>query len=131
MLRMRSSGRLLLDGATDVDEIVGDDTESDPAVHADVTFVAAAVETVASLDHTDASLTSNAPLLSVAEPALPLIALAVGAPGRAIGNADALDAFDLRGRLIPERVECGVRCHQTRRAAEQRLMCLDRGDQQV
>src|SRR5947208_7117024 len=113
---MRSRGRLLLHGATDVDDIVGDHTESDPAVHADITFVAAAVETVATLDHTDASLTSDAPLLSVAEPALPLLTLAFGALGRAIGNADAPDAFGLRGRLIPERVESGVRCHQARRA---------------
>ena len=127
----RLRDRLLLDGAPEVEHIVGNDTEPDPAVHPNVALVAASSEAVAPLDHADASFRPGAPFLTVAEPALPLLALALGALGRAIGNADALDAFRLRGRLIPERVECGIRCHQTRRAAEQRLMCLDRGDQQV
>ena len=131
MVEARLRGRLLFHRATDVDDIVGDDAEPDPAVHSDVALVAAAVEAMAPLDHADAPLASGAPLLAVAEPALPLLALALGALGRAIGNADAFDALCLRGRLVLERVECGVRRHQARRAAEQRLMCLDRCDQQI
>src|SRR6202158_306892 len=123
--------RLLLHDASDVDDIICDDAEADPTFHSDVTFVSAAIEPMAPLDHADSSLTSDAPLLAVAEPALPLLAFALGAFGRSIRDANTLDAPGLRGRLVPERVECGVRRHQVRDAAEQCLMCLDRGDQQV
>ena len=74
-------GRLLFHGATDVNDIVGDDAEPHPAVHSDVALVAAAVETVSPLDHADASLASGAPFLAVAEPALFLLALAFEALG--------------------------------------------------
>ena len=36
---------MFFDGAADVDDIVGDDAEPDPAVHSDITFVAASIET--------------------------------------------------------------------------------------
>ena len=91
----------------------------DPAVHSDIALVAAAVETMSPFCDSDASLATGAPLLAAAEPALFLLAFAFEAFGRTIGNADALYAF------------CGVRRHQTRRASEQCLMCLDRDDQQV
>src|SRR5690348_9649065 len=88
--RLRLSDHALLDGAPEVDDIVGNHAEPNPAVHSEVTLVAASLEPVAPLDHADASLASDAPLLAVAEPALTLLALALGALGRAIGNADAL-----------------------------------------
>src|SRR5207245_711716 len=88
-------GRLLFDGATDVDKIVGDDAKTDPSVHSDEALVAATDEAVPSLDHADASLASGAPFLAVAEPALSLLALAFRAFGRAIGNANALDTLRL------------------------------------
>ncbi len=43
--------RLLFHGATDVDEVVGDDAEADPAVHADIALVAAAREAVSPFDN--------------------------------------------------------------------------------
>jgi hypothetical protein len=52
--------------------------------------VTAAVETVPPFGDADASLASGPPLLAVAEPALPLLSFALGALGRAVGNADAL-----------------------------------------
>jgi hypothetical protein len=83
-----------------------------PTVHCDVALVAAAVEAIAPFDHADASLASGALLLAVAEPALFLLAFAFGAFGRAIGNADAFDAFRLRCSLVFGGVECSVRCPQ-------------------
>src|ERR1700691_5600184 len=124
-------GSFLFHRATDVDDIVGDDAEPDPTVHSDESLVAATDEAVASLDHADASLTSGAPLLTVAEPALSLLALALRAFGRAIGNADAFDALCLRSSLVLSGVECCVRRHQARRACQQRLVRLDSGNQQV
>ena len=93
--------RRLLDGlffhcATDVNDVVGDDTEPDPTLHSGIAFVVAAIEPVSPLDHADASLASGPPFLSVAEPALPLLSFALGTLGRTVGNADALDALRVR-----------------------------------
>ena len=59
------------DGASDVDQIVCDDTEADPAFHAVIAFVAAAGKgRLPALYNTDASLAAGAPFLTVSEPAL-------------------------------------------------------------
>ena len=79
--------------AADVEEIVGDHAEPDPTLHSGVALVAAAAKPVPPFDHADASLASGPPFLAVAEPTLLLLALALGAFGRAIGNADAFDAL--------------------------------------
>jgi hypothetical protein len=76
MVARRLRGGLRFHGATDVDNIVGDDTEPDPAAHTDVALVSAAVEAVPPLDDANASLGPGAPLLTVAEPAFPLLAFA-------------------------------------------------------
>src|SRR6266508_1994203 len=79
-------GGLLLHGLADVDEVIGDHAEPDPALHAGFALVPATVEAVAAFDDADASLASGAPFLAVAEPALLLLALALGALGGAIGD---------------------------------------------
>ena len=91
---------LLGHDAADVDKIISDHAEADPALHSGIAPVAAAIETVSPLDHADATLASGAPFLAVAKPALLLLAFALGALGRAIGNADALDALGFRCSLI-------------------------------
>src|SRR3989442_10935045 len=101
---LRSGG----EHAADVDQVVGDDTEADPAFHAVGPFVATAIEAVPPLDDTDAPLTPGPPLLTVAEPALFLFALALRALGGSVRNADARDALRVRGRFIGARVERGV-----------------------
>ena len=63
-------------GAAEVDEVVGDDAEPDPALHTIITFVSAAGEAVPALDDADAALATGSPLLAVAEPALLLLAFA-------------------------------------------------------
>ena len=62
----------------DVHQVVGDDPEADPAVHAVFAMVATAVESVSAFEHTDAAFTADAPPLSATEPALAF----VGVPRR-------------------------------------------------
>src|ERR1700730_15305971 len=73
----RLRGLLFFHRAADVDEIVSDHAESDPAFHSDEALVAATIETVSPLDDADASLASGPPFLAVAEPALLLFAFAL------------------------------------------------------
>ena len=88
--------------------IVGDDPEPDPALHSIVAGIPASVETMPTLAYTDASLAPGAPSLAAAEPALLLLALAVGALGGAIGKADTFDASGVRRDLVFGGVEAGV-----------------------
>src|SRR5262245_2114719 len=71
----------LLQSSADVDEVVGDHAKPGPALHADLASVAATVEPVSPLDHTDASLASGPPFLAVAEPPLLLLASALNTLG--------------------------------------------------
>jgi hypothetical protein len=48
----------------DVDDIVGDHTEADPALHSDEAPVTAPVEAMSAFDHADAALTAGAPFLA-------------------------------------------------------------------
>ncbi len=54
----------------DIDEVIGNDSQTHPAMHACITFIEAAAESVASLEHADAPFATDAPFLSFAEPAL-------------------------------------------------------------
>src|SRR5215471_2031375 len=72
---------LVLDRATNIDEVVGKHSKSDPAFDADIAAISAAVETVPPLGDADASLAAGAPFLAVAEPTLLLLAFAFGALG--------------------------------------------------
>ena len=85
--------RLLFHRAANVDDVVGDDAEANPAVHSVEAFVVATIETVSPLDHADATLAAGPPFLAVAEPTLLLLAFALRALGGAVGDADALDAL--------------------------------------
>ena len=118
-------------GATDVDEVVGDDAEADPAIHPEGSLVPATAESVSPFDDADAPLAPGTPLLAATEPALFLLAFAFNAFGGPIGNTDALDAFGLRSSLIPGGIECSVRSDQTRHASQQSTMRVDGWDQQV
>ena len=57
--------RFLLDGAPEVEHIVGNDTERDPAAHPTVALIAASSGAVAPLDHAHASFRPGAPFLTV------------------------------------------------------------------
>ena len=59
-----------------IDEVVGDDAKADPALHSGKAFVATSIQSVSSLDDTNAAFAPGAPFLAVSEPALFLLALA-------------------------------------------------------
>jgi hypothetical protein len=71
-------GWLGSDSVVEVDKIVGDDPEPDPALHSIVAGIPRSVETVPALADTDAPRPPGAPSLAGAEPALLLLAFAVG-----------------------------------------------------
>src|SRR5215470_1216125 len=123
--------RRLFHSATDVDEIVGDDAEADPAIHSNRSLVAATAKAVSPFDDADAALASGAPLLAVTEPALFLLAFAFKAFGRPIGNTEALDALCLRSSFIAGGIECSIGCDQARHASQQSAMRVDGWDHQV
>ena len=100
---------LLGHGAADVDQVVGNHPEADPALDTGIPLVPAAIESMPSFDHADATLAAGPPFLAVAEPTLLLFAFALRALGGAVGDADALDALGFRGRLVLGRVEAGIR----------------------
>jgi hypothetical protein len=79
-----------------VDEIIGNHGESYPAFQSRFSFISAAIESVAPLDHANAPFASGPPFLALAEPAFLLFPLALGAFGGAIGNADAFDTLLFR-----------------------------------
>src|ERR1700688_3692579 len=64
----------------DIDEVVGNDSQTHPAMHARIPFIEAATESVASLEHADAPFAADAPSLRFAEPALLLAPSAAGGP---------------------------------------------------
>ena len=79
--------------ASNINEVIRNHTEPDPAFHSIITFVPAAIETVPPLGDADAPLRSGPPFLTLAEPAFLLLAFAFCAFGGAIGNANAFDAL--------------------------------------
>src|SRR5215469_16421375 len=115
----------LFQSAADVDEVVGDDAEADPAFHSSRSLVAATAEAVSPFDDADAPLASGAPLLAVTEPALFLLAFALKAFGRPIGNTETLDTLCLRSSFIAGGIECSVGRDQARHAAQQSTMRVD------
>jgi hypothetical protein len=115
-------------GLSNVDDIVSDDAEPNPAPHPVITFVPGATEIMSALFHANASLASGPPFLAVAEPTL---AFARDAFGRAIGDADALDALCFGCFLTLVGVEGGVGRHQVRRASPRGLVGFDRRNKQI
>src|ERR1700757_3303049 len=121
----------LVDGAADVDEIIGDHAEPDPTLHSIFAFVATAVEAVSPLAHADAALAAGPPFLAVPEPALPLLAPALSALGGTVGHADALDALGFGRGLVLAGIEGRVGSNQVRHASNRPLVEFDRRNEQV
>ena len=96
----------------EVDQIVGDDAQANPALHAREPFVATAVQAMAALKQTDATFTAGAPLLSVAKPAFLLEAFTLRALGGPIGDGDALDSPGAGGVLVGLREKSGIGANQ-------------------
>src|SRR5258705_2362308 len=103
--------------SADVNEVVADHAESNPALHSTITFVTATVQSMPPFHHADASFATGSPFLAVSEPALFLLPLTLGAFGGAIGNAYPLHAFFMRRRFVGGREKAGVGSDQVREAS--------------
>src|SRR5437867_12276393 len=96
------------ESAADIDEVVADDAESDPAFHAVLSFVTTAIESMASLYEADPALASGSPFLAITEPALFLQLLALVALGRAVRNRQALHSQGVRCGFVLGGKECRI-----------------------
>src|SRR5580693_3632206 len=113
---------------TDIDEVIGDDSQTHPALHARIPFIEAAAESVASLEHADAPFAADAPSLRFAEPAL-LLALSPLRTLRAqIGNRDPCDSQFLRSLFVGSGEKSGVAGRHARDHAEPLPMLFNRRD---
>ena len=114
----------------DVHQIVSDDAEPDPSVHAVDAMVATATQAVTTFEHTDATFAPDAPALAAAEPVLPLI----GTPRRRLGAATRQDHASNTasggGLFVGRRAEAAIARGQIRRAGEDRLVAIQRGGPQ-
>src|SRR6266550_594087 len=115
---------------SDIDEVIGNDSETDPAMHACITFIEAAAESVASFEHADAPFATDAPFLSFAEPALLLTLSPLRTLGAEKRNGDLSNSQLLRRRFVGGREKSGVASHHARDYAELLLMLFNRRDQQ-
>src|SRR5262249_42214789 len=70
---MPSCGRRRVCEGRDVHQIVGDNAEAHPAVHAVFAMVTTAVESMSAFQYTDPAFAADAPPLSPTEPALALV----------------------------------------------------------
>ena len=105
-----------------IDEVIGDHAESDPAPHPVIALIQASVESVPPLEHADASFASRPPFLSSLKPAFLLLTLERGALGGTARNGNTFHSILLRLGYILGRIESGIARNQMRQAACALLM---------
>src|SRR6266436_5924760 len=71
---------------TNINQIISDHAQADPALHASITAITTAIQPVTPFEHTDTPLRPGSPLLSSPEGAFLLMATSFGALGRAVGH---------------------------------------------
>src|SRR5258708_16132418 len=113
------------------DEVVTDDAKTHPDFHTIMSLVAAAVQSMPPLEHTNPAFASGSPLLPLLKPARLLQLPAFRTLGGAVGHGHLLHSFFLGGLLPLRRVEPGVCRHQIRNASHALAVDLDGGSQQL
>src|SRR4029453_17871062 len=108
-------------------QIVRDDAEADPAMHAVFTMVATAVESMSALEYTDSAFRADAPPLPATEPALALKRLSCRRLRAAAWQDHASNTAIDRRLFIGRGAETTVARGQIWRAAKERLMAIQRG----
>src|SRR5437879_473192 len=124
------SSTLHREAPADLDQVIGDHAESDPAFHAVESSVAATTQSMAALEHADAPLASGPPSLARAEPTLLLPSPPLLAARAPVGNRHSLHAHGLNRFLVPLRIKPRVGSRQVRCAPQPSPMFFYRGDQQ-
>src|ERR1700730_15595914 len=115
---------------THTDQVVANRPQAYPNFHAVVAFVAAAVQSMAPLEHANPTFASGSPLLPLLEPACLLQLSSLLALGRAVRHRNPLDSHVV-GRLLPaRRVNPRVPRHKVRNATQPFMMHLDGWHQQ-
>lgn len=123
--RLLSGGRAVVEEGRNIDQVVGDDAQSDPAMHTIVAMVAAPSQSVTALQHTDPSFAPGAPALPPTKPALWFM----GAPGSRLsaarGQDHATHASIRRGALVGRRRQAPVAGREIWRASKDLLMSIE------
>jgi hypothetical protein len=93
-----TSGALRSETAADLNEVVGHNSKTDPPLHTFEPFIAAAIQSVASLQHANAALASGPPALPGPEPTRslqfsPLAAFAAPTRHRHSRHSHSLDGL--------------------------------------
>ena len=108
-----------------MDEIVGDDAESHPALHPVQAAIAATIQSVATFQHADTAFAPGPPFLSGAEPT-PLLQLPpFFAVRAAVGNGDPRHSQFLHLFFVCLGIEARIRRDQSRDPSEPPLMFFD------
>ena len=128
--RSVSRGRSAAEDSRHVDQVVGDDPEADPAMHAVDAMIATASESMSPFDHTDAPFATDAAALAASKPRLAFIRT----PGRRFRPAPrqnhSADAAVGRRLFIRGGAEAAIAGGEMRRAAEDGLVPIQcRGPQ--
>src|SRR5687767_11916912 len=113
-----------------VHQIVSDHAEADPAVHAVVTMVTTAVESMSAFQDTDAPLAADAPPLSPPEPALALVCAPRERLRATMRQHDSADAAGRRGPFVGRRAEAAITGREIGCASKDRLVAIQGGDPQ-
>ena len=116
--RSVSCGRLAAEASRHVDQVVGDDPEADPAMHAVDAVIATASETMSPFDHADAPFAADAPALATPKPPVAFIR----APGRGFRPSswedDPAHAAIRGGLFVGGGAEAAIAGREMRRSAE-------------
>ena len=109
----------------DVHQIVGDDPEANPAVHAVFSMVTTAVESMSAFQHTDPAFAADAPPLSPTEPALALVRAPRGRLRATMRQHDSADVAVHRGPFVRRRAEAAIAGREIWCASKDRLVPMD------
>ena len=100
VVAVKTSGSLQGEAAADLDDVVGDNAKADPALYTCAPSIAAAIQSVAPLQHADAAFASGPPALSGSEPTRSLQFSPLAAFAVAIRHRDSPHSHSLDGLLI-------------------------------
>ena len=107
-------------------QIVRDDAQSDPTVHAVFTMVATARESMSTFEHTNPAFTADAPPLAATKPALAFIYSARGRFRTSPRKDHTPDTASSRRVFIHRRTEAAIGRGKVRGAAGNGLMAIQR-----
>src|SRR5947209_1337547 len=115
----------------DVDQIVGQHAQSDPALHSLATAIQTAPQSVPPLHHADTSFAACAPTLRLLEPATPFHLFALRTTCVAVRYRDPFHTLLLYGPLLRLRIVTGIRCYQSQQASYLAFVRLHGAQQQI